>query len=70
MALQTAASSMALGQRSTKIRPVMTNKKEFNRKNCSGKDREELQRQNINIDIYEENCSFKIKKRYCRIPFF
>jgi hypothetical protein len=27
MALQTAASSMALGQRSTKIRPVMTNKK-------------------------------------------
>ena len=40
----------------------MKNKKEFTRKNCSGKDREELQRQNIGIDIYEENRSFKIKK--------
>ena len=28
----------------------------------SGKDREELQRQNIDIDIYEENHTSKIKK--------
>ena len=35
----------------------------INQKNGSGKDREELQRQNIDIDIYEENPSFKIKKK-------